>query len=193
MRSTAKASSLPYSILTSVAAVDSGLNPDTGTLAWNDVGSSAITKVSLAAALNPPPDDSIVPAWSGDMTLLCIATGSNQTCLTYTVHGSTGFSGDYTGFYVSWVYSGGAAVRADCAISTTTTLKPNLWNNVSLDVTLGTGAIQFFIGATEVTSSCSGSFGNDTVAKVTVGSATQGITTSSWAGYIDNVVAAVSR
>jgi hypothetical protein len=103
------------------------------------------------------------------------------------------FSSDYTGFYVSWVYSGGAAVRDDCAISTTTTLSPNLWNNVKLDVTLGTGAIQFFVGSTEVTSSCTGGFGNDTVAKVTVGPATQGVTTSSWAGYIDNIVAAVSR
>jgi hypothetical protein len=168
----------------------------TATFAWKDVGSNPITRVSVAASLSPVTLGGVAPAWTGSISLMCVAFGSGRACLNYT-YGSTNVSFQttaYTGYYVAWLYAGGAAVRSDCAL--TGSLTPSIWTRAELHVdynaTTGANTISILFGGTTV-ASCSGAFDADTVSTISVGPTTTASTTYAYTMYYDNVVAYVAR
>lgn len=190
-RSAARADSSPDSLFVSVAG-----RMDVANLSWNAVNSSPIKKISVSVSINPvhvilgtvPP--------SGIVDLFCIDTGSNSTCLTYTVNGAgpLGYGG-YTGLYVGSVYNGNSVVSGGCSIASG--LTDSIWNTVQIDVDLPDGTIQVRINGAVVASpatqpSCAGKFSPDTVAKITVGPAAYE-PAFGWSGYIDNVQATITR
>ncbi len=184
-RTNARASSPSYSLLSSITAA----HEDAGTIAWNDVGATPITSLSVSAAMSPTTPGGVFPPSNGGMDVLCVASGGNRTCLDYTVNGN---GANFTGLYVYWSFVGGAAVAGQCPL-TVTNLTPNIWSIVTLSIDVATHVIVVTINGTTVTSSCSGQIASDTVAKVTVGATTHSFNNFSWAGYYDNVQATIRR
>jgi hypothetical protein len=189
-RSNARASSPSYSLMTSVAAN----RDDAASIAWNDVGGTPITGLSVSAAINPISPPQIVPPSTGGMDLLCLASGNNRTCLEYTVQGNdpSGGSSTFTGLYVFWSYVASAAVAGNCALSVTN-LTLNIWSTVTLSINPSTKIVDVTINGTTVTSNCAAQIGSDTVATVTVGATTHAFNTFGWTGYFDNIVATIRR
>jgi hypothetical protein len=186
-RTNARASSPTYSLMSSVASA----SDDAATIAWNDVGATPITSISVSAAISPTTPGGVFPQSNGGADLLCLASGGNETCLEYTLNGTMSGS-SFSGLYVFWSFVGGAAVAGQCAL-TVTTLTANIWNTVTLSIDVATHAIVATINGTTVTSNCSGQIASDTVAKVTVGATTHSFNNFPWAGYYDNVQATVRR
>jgi hypothetical protein len=176
-----------YSLMSSVNTGSS----DIATLTWTDVGSTAVSSVSLTAAIDPVTAISLGTPWGNTyVNLMCISTGHNQTCLSYTYDGTTTGANNYTGYMVSKNYSGGIATFSECGV--TPSLNTSLWNTVELIVTPGTGTVQVFANGMSA-ASCPDSFDTDTNASVSVGLSNNGTTGAGWTAYFDNIVAAVHR
>ncbi len=186
----ARASSTPSSLIVTVPSAAAYTSAATASMSWSDVGSTALKGVSLAADFSPATVSGVPAPWTGNVALLCVSFGSGRACLNYTSGADTEFQTAYTGYYIEALYTGGSAVRYECAV--TATLTANLWTRVELRVTASSGAIQVFFGGSAV-GTCTGAFDADTVSVSTVGLRVTAATTTSWTSYYDNVVAAVSR
>ena len=182
---TQKASSLPDGWQTSVGAGD-GVK---AALAWHAAGAQPIASVTVAADISPLGSQGLSPAWSGSVSLLCVAFGSGQACLQYTVGQDTGFATGYTGYYLTMEYEGSAATFSQYQVYGS--LQPNLWTRVEIQIIASSKQIQVTIpGATNA--AVAGHFDPDTAVDVTVGPETSGAT-SGWGGYLDNIVIDVAR
>jgi hypothetical protein len=191
-RSTARASSSPDSLF---VGVSSGTE-DTANLSFSAVGSAPVKTISVSVAINPVHVILASVPPSGAIDLFCMETGSNATCLSYTVNGVGPVgAGGYTGFYVYSAYNGNSVVLGGCSMAS---LTDSIWSTVEIDVTPATGAVQVSVNGTVVASpatqpSCGGKFLADTVAKITVGPAAYGPPAFGWSGYMDNVQATIGR
>ena len=182
---TQHASSLPDSLQTSVGTGDGSK----AALGWHAAGAQPIATVTVAADISPIASQGVSPAWTGSVSLLCIAFGSGHACLQYTMGEDTSFATAYTGYYLTMEYVGGAAVFSEYQIYGT--LQPNLWTRVQMQITAASKQIQVTIpGVTNA--AVTGYFDPDTAVDVTLGPETSGAT-SGWSGYLDNVVIDVAR
>jgi hypothetical protein len=191
-RTTTRASSAPDSLSASVPSAADYTTAGSATLSWQDVGSTPIGTIAVSASLSPVTVGGVASAWTGSVSLMCVAFGSGQACLSYT-YGSTNLSFQstaYTGYYIAWLYSGGPATRQDCAI--TGSLTANIWTRVDLRVDSATDTITVQFAGTTV-GSCAGAFGADTVSTTTVGPKAYATTTYAYNLYYDNVVAYILR
>ncbi len=191
-RSTAAADSAPDSLAVSVTG-----SSDVATLSWNDVGSTPVKSYSAIFGINPMTN--FVHASGGNIELACINTGSNSTCL-YSTNNGTDANGNtgFTGISAFSDYNGGEVAQGPCELSVTS-LNPNVWNTVEIDMTVGTasggtttGQGQILINGTVANSSCVGVFMNSTTVNFVLGpEATDA--TFGWSGYIDNIRVSVKR
>jgi len=189
---TARASSAPNSLTTSVPAASSYSTAGTATLTWSPVGSDPIATVSVAVSLSPVTLGGVASPWTGAVSLLCISFGSGQACLGYT-YGSEymAFQEDaYTGYFIEWMYTGGAAVRSQCKVSGT--LTANIWNRVELRVSSGSDTVEVLFGGTSA-GTCDAAFDADTNFKVAVGPKVASSTSFTHTMYYDNVTVAATR
>jgi hypothetical protein len=192
-RSTAAADSSPDSLAVNVTG-----GSDAATLSWMDMGSAPISAISVSFAINPTPNFNIHPSPGGNIDLACINTGSNQTCLYYTINGNDplGNSG-FTGIGGFSIYAGGEVIRGECPFSVTN-FNANVWNTVEIDITTnttGADAVQMSLNGTVVTNStnCGGQFGSDTMATIVLGPAAVNTPFFGWQGFLDNITVAVKR
>ncbi len=182
---TQHASSLPDGWQTSVGTGDGSK----AALAWHAAGAKPIASVTVAVDISPVASQGVSPAWTGSLSLLCVAFGSGHTCLQYTSGQDTGFATGYTGYYLTMEYDGGGATINLYQVYGV--LPPNLWTRVQMEITASSKQIQVTIpGATNA--AVTGNFDPDTAVDVTVGPETSG-GTSGWSGYLDNVVIDVAR
>ena len=182
---TARASSLPQSLLTSVT----GAMNQQARLVWHNVGATGVSSVSITADINPSNFGGVVPPWTGTIDLLCGSFGSGKTCFSITRGADLSFADGYTGYFIEHTYSGGPALRFQCQV--TGTLTSNLWTRVELRLTRNPGNLQVFIGGMSA-GQCSGGFLNDTATDLSFGMQSY-FDTQSWTVYYDNVVAVVRR
>jgi hypothetical protein len=182
---TQRASSLPDGWQTSVGTSDGSK----AALAWHAAGAQPIASVTVAADISPIASQGVSPAWTGSVSLLCIAFGSGHACLQYTMGQDTGFATGYTGYYLTMEYDGGGATFNEYQVYGT--LQPNLWTRVQMQITASSKQIQVTLpGVTNA--AVAGQFDPDTAVDVTVGPETSGAT-SGWGGYLDNIVIEVER
>lgn len=182
---TQHASSLPDGWQTSVGTSDGSK----AALAWHAAGSHPVASVTVAADISPLASQGVSPAWTGSVSLVCVAFGSGQACLRYTMGQDTSFATGYTGYYLMMEYVGGAAILNEYQIYGT--LQPNLWTRVQMQITAASKQIQVTIpGVTNA--AVTGYFDPDTAVDVTCGPETNGAT-SGWNGYLDNIVIDVAR
>jgi hypothetical protein len=161
-------------------------------LSWGNVGSNPIATVSIAASLSPVTLGGVVTPWTGAVSLMCISFGSGQACLDYT-YGATGLvfeENAYTGYFIEWMYTGGAAVRSQCKV--TGSLTANIWTRVELRVTKSSGTVEVLFGGTSA-GTCTGMFDADTTFTASVGPKAISTTSYSYTLYYDNIVAATTR
>jgi hypothetical protein len=158
-------------------------------LGWHAAGSHPIASVTVAADISPIAGQGVIPAWTGTVSLVCLAFGSGQACLRYTMGQDTSFATGYTGYYLMVEYVGGAAILNEYQVYGT--LQPNLWTRVQMQITAASKQIQVTIpGVTNA--AVTGHFDPDTAVDVTLGPETSGAT-SGWSGYLDNIVIDVAR
>jgi hypothetical protein len=186
---TARASSLPQSLITSLGSATSAGTPQRATLEWHNVGSTGVSSVSIAADLNPVNFAGVAPAWTGSINLLCASFGSGNTCFSYTRGADLSFADAYTGYFIEHTYSGGPATRYQCQV--TGNLVVNLWTRVELRLTRSPANIQVFIGGANA-GQCSGSYLDDTATDISFGMRSFP-EAQNWTVYYDNVVATVRR
>lgn len=156
-------------------------------LDWHVAGASPLATVTVAADLSPI--TGAFATWTGSVSLLCIRAGSNTACIDYTSNQDTNFASNYTGYFLSNEYDGVGVALTQTQLYGT--LQPNLWTRVQLQVTASSKT---------VTATIPGSSNDpvvvpldpDTTADILVGPQTSG-TTPGWAGYVDNIVASVTR
>lgn len=188
--STARAASPPSSLQNTIGAQPSFSQSQTATLTWNDVGAAGITSATVTASFNASAAAGVAPAWTGSVDLLCIEMGGGEACLSYTFQGDTSFASNYTGYFIAFTYTGGAAFRFDCPV--TGTLAPNLWTSVSMQVT-SAGHINVALNGT-ASPVCDGTTTlNDAAVKTTLGLAGHAVTSTNVVYFIDNVLVAVRR
>jgi len=188
---TARAASLPNSLVVTVPGADTYQNQATATATWSIVGATPISRVSLWASLSPPQIAGPTPNWTGYVSLLCTSFGYGEACLLYT-RGADMIEPDvaYTGYLLSLSYSGGPAYMHFCPV--TGTMTPNIWTRVELRVTKGsTSTVQVFFNGTEA-ANCTSGFNDDTVAKFTFGEEASSVMPG-WTMHYDNIVAAAYR
>ena len=191
---TSRAYSEPNSLSATVPAAADFATAGSAIFGWNRVGSNPITRVSISAYLSPATAAGVTPAWTGSVSLLCVAFGSGEACLAYTM-GAEGLafqSEPYTGYFIDWMYTGGPAIRSNCVV--TGTLTANVWTQVELRVTKTSSSdtIAVLFGGATV-GSCNGTFGADTVSTLAFGPEAHAETTRAYTVYYDNVVAYVAR
>jgi hypothetical protein len=185
--STARAISAPTSLLASVGSEADFSHPQTATLTWSDVGATAISGVSVTVQVNPVVSGGVSAPWTGSVDLLCVKYGGNSSCLSYTIGDPT--MGGTSGYYLRFVFSGGAAFAMNCPISGAFTT--NLWNPVTLLVH-ASGGTDLTINGT-ASPSCPSPPLTDTAATVVIGPAASGTTNAPFSTYLDNLIAAVQR
>jgi len=179
---------MPSSIVAAVPT-NSG-NYYTATMSWRDVGSTALTGVSLAADLSAVTLPSLMDPWSGSVSLMCVTFGNADACLFYTNGAYTRFQDSYVGYYLETSTWGAMAYAWDYPI--TATLPANLWTRVVIRVTASTGTAEVLFGGTTVATGTA-PFEADTVATATVGLDSSPTTSVPFTMYYDNVVATVTR
>ena len=184
--STMLADSSPDSMSTSVPAAADSTTSGTSSLAWTDVGGTAVTGATVTAAVNPVAIGGVLPPWSGDIALLCVtfnASPSSYACLQYTINASSAPELD-----IHYVLINGAAVQNTCVAAGT--FSPGLWNPVSISWTQNGPAAT--VSGTTTTCDAYGPPPTTSVT-TTVGLAASSVTSMSWSAYYDNVVAYVQR
>ena len=179
-----RASSLPYSLQTSVSIGDGSK----AALVWHDVGAQPIASVTVAADVSPVGQGLVTP-WTGSVSLLCVDLGSGHACLAYTMGVDTSFATAYTGYYLKMEYDGGGVSFNEYQIYGA--LQANIWTRVQMQITASSELIQITIPGT-TNASITGRFDPDTAVDVTVGPETSGAT-SGWSGYLDNIAVDVTR
>jgi hypothetical protein len=179
------ASSLPDGWQTAVGTGDGSK----AALTWHAAGAQPIASVTVAADISPIASQGVSPAWTGSVSLLCIAFGFGHACLQYTMGEDTGFATGYTGYYLTMEYDGSAATANVYQVYGV--LQAGLWSRVQMQITASSKQIQVTIPG-ETNAAFSGNFDPDTAVDVTVGPETNGAT-SGWGGYLDNVVIDVAR
>jgi hypothetical protein len=186
-----RANSLPQSFLSTVTSTDGS----SGQLTWDAVGANAVTGATISAQIFPTLFASNLPAFSGEIDLLCFQDGTNfQTCLSYTLGGTlyplqAANITNYTGIYLRYALTGSAALLYDCPLTGNLTF--NAWNAVVFSAT--STATVTVNGADVNGSGCSGGLGGATAPTLRVGLRTRGTVSSGWNAYFDNVVASVTR
>jgi hypothetical protein len=189
---TARASSLPQSLITSVGG-PAGTALQQASLQWHNVGSTAVSSLSITADINPVNFVGVAPPWTGTIDVLCASFGSGDACFSYTRGADLAFADGYVGYFIEFTYSGGPAYRTQCRL--TGSLTSNLWSRVELRLTRNPASIQVFINGTNAIPAgmtCGASFLDDTVTDVSFGMRAYP-ETQAWTVYYDNVVAAVRR
>lgn len=186
---TARASSLPQSLLTSTGSATASATPQRATLEWQNVGATGVSSVSIAAHINPVNFVGVAPPWTGSIDLMCASFGSGDACFSYTRGADLSFANGYTGYFIEHTYTGGPAFRFQCQV--TGSLTSNLWTRVELRLTRSPATIEVFIAGANA-GQCNGSFLDDTAADVSFGMRAFS-EAPGWTVYYDNVVAAVRR
>jgi hypothetical protein len=184
--STAAAASAPNSFFASVPAASDATHQGAATLAWTEVAAAAIKSITVSAQVNPTNPGGVFPPWSGYVEVLCVKYNGadSEACLEYQY-------GSPSKLTIHWIYIPSAAAQGFCDLPALWTA--NVWNPVSLTLVDATGIVTVTLNGQ--TTMCNPSFGPgpDTSATVTIGPHADATTTGSWSGYIDDVVAYVSR
>ena len=153
------------------------------TLAWSNVGASAVAGVRVAMQINPAGFGGLTPEWDGSIALVCVEFGSGSACLHYTRTGPATL-------FLPWSFVGGAAIGGQCPVSGA--LQVDLWNQVELIVG-SDSSVRVLLNGVEATTDCTASFGADTVANVTVGLQSRQTTYDGWTVHFDDIVAETER
>ena len=181
----AVAYSAPNSLTTTVAAETDFNNPDAAYLTWDTTGAQPVKSVTVSAALNPTSIGGVVPPGSGYVDFLCVVSGPDRFCLSYTNKG--GPLDNYTGYFIRYLYARGAAFSDGCAVNN---IPNSVWSQA--EFTVATGSITLKINGT-TTGTCAAGLATDTIAAVAVGPRTYVETTSTFSMRYDDVVIAVRR
>lgn len=186
-----EALSAPASLTTSVVRAATFAARSRATLAWIAVGSTPVDSASVSVAINPSRLPSPMPPWSGWIDFLCLDLGGGQACLAYSYQSTREFASSYTGLFVRWQTTAGAALNGECRI--TGSLVPEIWNEVALSVS-DLGTIEVELDGASAVSACTGVFSApDAEASFTIGPRVFHATESSWTLRYDNVVAEATR
>ena len=184
--STTVAHSSPNSLLATVPSAADAAHAGAATLSWSDVGAGSITAITVSAQVNPVAYGGVLPPWTGHVEVLCAKfNGSgSRACLEYQYSSTPKLT-------IYWAYISGAAAAGYCDLPGIWT--SGIWNSLILSVTQSTGAVTATLNG--AVTHCSPGFGPqaDTSAGVAVGPAAEAVTSSSWSGYFDDVVAYVNR
>jgi hypothetical protein len=188
MLTNARASSLPQSLLTGTSGA-TGTARQEARLEWQNVGSTGVSSLSIAADINPVNFAGVAPPWTGSIDLLCVGFGSAEACFSYTRGADLSFADGYTGYFIDHTFSGGPAYQRQCQL--TGNLTANLWTRVELRLTRNPATIQVFIAGASA-GQCSAGVLDDTVTAATFGQIAFP-DTPGWTVYYDNVIAVVRR
>jgi hypothetical protein len=191
MLSTTRAVSLPNSWLASVPAVAAMQQPGEASLLHHFVGAQQIKSIVVSANISLIAKVGVTPAWTGSVDLLCVDSGSGNTCLSYTEGGSTESVSDYSGLYLTHVYTGGPAYLRTCQVSGS--IATGVWTRVELHADTSGSVTLLLDGTNHAASDCDFTYLVDSAADVQVGLAAHSATARPLSAYYDNVEAYVTR
>jgi hypothetical protein len=191
MLSTTRAASLPNSWYVSSPSVAAMQLPSEATLTRRFVGAAQIKSVVVSADISFVAPAGVTPSWTGSVDILCVDTGSGNTCLSYTEGGSTDFASAYTGLYLTHVYTGGPAFIAGCKV--TGSIASGIWTRVELRADTSGPVTVLIDGSNRAAADCDFSYLADSAADVRVGLEAHSEMQRTFSAYYDNVEAYVLR
>jgi hypothetical protein len=123
--------------------------------------------------------------------LLCLDSGSGETCLSYTEGKDLEFQDAYSGLFITEVYTGGPAFLRTCKV--TGSISAGAWTRVELRANRSTGATQVLLNGTNGATACNLTYLVDSAAEVRVGLEGSTGVQRAFSAYYDNVEAYVLR
>jgi hypothetical protein len=188
---TAPALSSPNALSSVVPALRFNDSDGNATLAWNGVGATQVTNVSVAASISTVATGGEPSGWTGFIDILCASTGNADTCLRYTAGAETAFASSYTGLLIDHNYKVGPPVWVQCPV--TGSIPFGLWTRVEVRLGNPNGETSEVLINGISAGFCNGTYNQDTVGSAIVGLRAYPDTEIPMTYYYDNVIVAVRR
>lgn len=183
--STSRASSLPSSALSTVAAETMSANADRGLLSFNAVGGASVTSATVRVEVNPSGFPSFGTLWTGSVDLLSVSNNNDTFTVEYT------YSQDYVGFSFTALYSGGIAFLYSCPISAS--IPANNWTTIELRLGTTADAALLINGTAVSAPDCAVRLTANSSLKADIGLAAFPNTAAGMSVSFDNIEVAVHR
>ncbi len=178
----------PPRALNGAAAPGAGFGPRGGYLEWKKAGASAVKSIEVSFGINPTTPGGVVLTSTGSLTFAEMGVPTANAAFMYTNGGTVG-AGAYTGYYLQFIVSNGAAALTTVRVPTSP--KADEWTVVRLRYAQGGNFELLYNDVSILTPSAFPMTGTE--AYVQLGSATSGQTTSVQGYRFDNFTVAVTR
>lgn len=178
----------PPRALNGAGTPGTGFGARGGYFEWKKAGATAVKSIEVSFGINPTPLGGVVGSSTGSVTFAEMGVPTANAAFMYTNGGAVG-AGAYTGYYLQFTVSNGAAARTTVRVSTSP--KPDEWTVVRMRYGQ-TGNFELLYNDVSILSPSAYQM-TGTEAYVQLGSSTSGTTTSVQAHRFDNFTVAVTR
>lgn len=178
----------PPKALSGAATPGSGFGARGGYFEWKKAGATAVKGIEVSFGINPTPLGGLVGSSTGSVTFAEMGVPTANAAFMYTNGGNVA-GGTYTGYYLQFIVSNGAAALTTVRVPTSP--KPDEWTVVRMRYGQ-TGSFELLYNDVSILTPTAYPM-TGTEAYVQLGSTTSGTTTSVQGHRFDNFTVAVTR